>query len=299
MYPPAFKTIACNLRNKPEKYSIRCISDLLEVSKFTIHRWINIKSSPERKKRNKCLISYEKEKDIRDYIQSNPNCRLKDIKERLKEQYDKDVSLSIICRYLRLLRISYKKTTIQHYTDLDRLMKQRKEFEERIKNIPKNRIVSLDESYFYKRMIRSYGYSNVGEKCIVNHKAGLKKYSLLLAISMKKILSYEIETTNFNRHNFYVFLKKKLLLIIKNKVIIMDNASFHHCKEITSLIRRSGNEVLFVPPYSPQYNPIEVVFRMLKSRLCLLSEIDINDISQELSLISKKNLKAIFKSCLT
>jgi transposase len=296
MYPEILQAIACNLRNRPEKYSIRAVSNLLGVSKSTIHRWMHLKFKAERKGRTRSLICYEKV--IRDYVGLNPNCRLKDIKEFLKERYEKNVSISTICRYLRLLRISYKKTTIQHYTNWDRLIKQRIEFEEKIKNIPKSRFVSLDESYFYRRMIRSYGYSNVGEKCIVKNRVNMKKHSLMLAISMKKVLAYEVESANFNRRNFYTFLKNKLLPVIRNKIIIMDNVSFHRCKEILSLIKRSGNEVLFIPPYSPEYNPIEVVFHMLKSRLCLLIEIGYNDIVRELSLILPHNLKRIFKACL-
>lgn len=296
MYPDILQTIACNLRNKPEKYSIRVISNLLSIPKSTIHRWINFKFKTNKRTRIKSLFCYDKV--IRDYITINPTCRLKDIKYHLCQTYSKVVSISTICRYLRLLGISYKKTTIQHYSNWNRLIKQRKEFENKIKTIPKNRLISLDESYFYKRLIRSYGYSNVGEKCIVNNRVGMKKYSLMLAISAEKILTYAIENTNFNRYNFYSFLEWKLLPMIKDKIIIMDNASFHRCKEIIKLIKDSGNEVLFIPPYSPQYNPIEIVFHMLKSKLCLLTEIKFNDIINNLRLITSCDLKRIFNACL-
>ena len=247
-------------------HSIRTISNLLSVSQSTIHRWVNRKIQLCRKRKIKSLVCYEK--IIGNYVRLNPDCRLKDIKESLVERYGKIVSLSTICRYLRLLGISYKKITIQNYTDWGKLIQQRVEFEKKIKSIPKDRVISLDESYFYKRMIRSYGYSNIGEKCIVKNRAGMKKYSLLLVISIKKILAYEFQLANFNSYSFYLFLQTKLLPIIKNKIIIMDNASFHKCKEGINLIRTHGCEVMFIPPYSPQYNPIEIVFRMLKSIVC-------------------------------
>jgi len=115
-------------------------------------------------KRNGTLFSYEKV--IRKYMEENSNCRLRDVREYLKEQYNKHVSLSTICRYLRLLGISYKKITFRHYTDWNRLIEQKRIFEEKIKTIPKNEIISLDESYFYRRMIRSYGYSKVGKNVL-------------------------------------------------------------------------------------------------------------------------------------
>jgi ppGpp synthetase/RelA/SpoT-type nucleotidyltranferase len=76
MYPEILQAIACNLRNRPEKYSIRAVSNLLGVSKSTIHRWMHLKFKAERKGRTRSLICYEKV--IRDYVGLNSDCRLKD-----------------------------------------------------------------------------------------------------------------------------------------------------------------------------------------------------------------------------
>ncbi len=71
-----------------------------------------------------------------------------------------------------------------------------------------------------------------------------------------------------NKKNiFYNYLENELLPKIRNKYILMDNVSFHRSKEIIEIIKKSGNEVLFIPPYSPQFNPIECVFHILKSKL--------------------------------
>jgi predicted transcriptional regulator len=86
MYPAILQSIANNLRNRPEKYSIRTISNLLTVSKSTIHRWVNRKVQLSRKRKIKSLNSYEK--IVRDYVKSNPACRLKDLKELFVDIYD-------------------------------------------------------------------------------------------------------------------------------------------------------------------------------------------------------------------
>ena len=46
----------------------------------------------------------------------------------------------------------------------------------------------------------------------------------------------------------------------------MDNASFHKKKEIFRIAKDAGHDVLFLPPYSPDFNPIEKVFAILKKR---------------------------------
>lgn len=43
----------------------------------------------------------------------------------------------------------------------------------------------------------------------------------------------------------------------------MDNVSFH--KKTVNIIKNSGNHILFIPPYSPEFNPIEEVFSHLKA----------------------------------
>ncbi len=50
----------------------------------------------------------------------------------------------------------------------------------------------------------------------------------------------------------------------KNSVLVMDNAKIHHDEEMINLIERIGCKVLFLPPYSPDYNPIEIAFSTLK-----------------------------------
>lgn len=50
----------------------------------------------------------------------------------------------------------------------------------------------------------------------------------------------------------------------KNSVLVMDNAKIHHDEEMINLIESIGCRVLFLPPYSPDYNPIELAFSTLK-----------------------------------
>ena len=50
----------------------------------------------------------------------------------------------------------------------------------------------------------------------------------------------------------------------KNSVLVMDNAKIHHDKEMINVIERIGCKVLFLPPYSPDYNPIKIAFSTLK-----------------------------------
>jgi transposase len=58
----------------------------------------------------------------------------------------------------------------------------------------------------------------------------------------------------------------------------MDNARFHHCIEITTLLRDSGFILLYLPPYSPFLNPIENSFSKWKSHVISLNPTNENQL---------------------
>ena len=51
----------------------------------------------------------------------------------------------------------------------------------------------------------------------------------------------------------------------KNSVIVMDNAKIHHDEKLVESIKQMGCKVLYLPPYSPDFNPIETAFSSLKA----------------------------------
>src|SRR5437660_1115159 len=52
-----------------------------------------------------------------------------------------------------------------------------------------------------------------------------------------------------------------------NSVLVLDNARIHYDEEWISIVEGLGGRVLFLPPYSPDFNPIETVFSVIKSWL--------------------------------
>lgn len=76
----------------------------------------------------------------------------------------------------------------------------------------------------------------------------------------------------------------------------MDNVSFHKCKEIRETIEKTNNEILFIPPYSPELNPIEEVFSMFKAKIVRTSEKHIIDsIKSVINSIKNSNFENYYK----
>ena len=89
---------------------------------------------------------------------------------------------------------------------------------------------------------------------------------------MEGILEYETVQSSVDGDTFYEFVNLKLLPLLmpfdgKNhhSVMVMDNASTHHVNGISELIATAGSLLIYLPPYSPDYNPIEEAFSKVKT----------------------------------
>jgi len=133
------------------------------------------------------------------------------------------------------------------------------------------------------------------KKCVVESPLKLKKKSLLMAISNNKIVNYLITEKNINSKIYLDFIKNSKM---NNKVIICDNVPFHKTKQVVKEIEKN-NKLIFIPPYSPEYNPIEMVFSQIKRNLRFRysemdKDLDLNLIS-EIENISKEQLGRYFR----
>ena len=118
-------------------------------------------------------------------------------------------------------------------------------------------IVYMDESGFEAETIRSHGYAPIGKPCIDSYNwQGKKRTNVIGALYDKTLFALDYFEKNINGDIFYNWCKDTLIPSLKTKcVIVMDNASFH--KRVQRLLNRHGHRLLFLPPYSPDLNPIE------------------------------------------
>lgn len=80
-----------------------------------------------------------------------------------------------------------------------------------------------------------------------------------------KLLSPFLFQGTTNTTIFNTWLKESLLPVLKEgSTLIMDNATFHKSQETRNLVRAAGCKILFLPPYSPDLNPIEQVWANIK-----------------------------------
>ena len=91
--------------------------------------------------------------------------------------------------------------------------------------------------------------------------------SAIAAMNSAEIICYKLCEGSVNGDVFYRFIQENLLPNLLpfdgynvNSVVIMDNCSVHHVSEVLELLHSVGVFVIFLPPYSPDFNPIEECF---------------------------------------
>jgi len=151
-----------------------------------------------------------------------------------------------------------KKTLFHPKADeVSRLIFQLKLF--RYEVLEKRPIVYLDESGFAVDTPRDRGYSPKGEKCYGCkdwHARG--RLNAIGAISDFKLFSVCLFDCNIDADIFYTWLTQDLLpALAPRSVIVLDNATFHKRDDILMAVQKQGHCLEFLPPYSPDLNPIE------------------------------------------
>ena len=121
------------------------------------------------------------------------------------------------------------------------------------------------DTYFY----REHAWAVRGEK--VYAKVAGRKYertSIVAGKCGKSVIS-ALQYSGTMDSNLFEFWFKEILPkeVHKNSVIIMDNAAFHPKNELYKLAQNVNCELLFLPPYSPDLNPIEKFCAWLKRKL--------------------------------
>lgn len=123
----------------------------------------------------------------------------------------------------------------------------------------KKPLVFIDESGFSNGLARNYGYSPKGQPCY-GCKDWLAKgrTNAIAALLGTTLLTVTLFDGNINSHVFYSWMTQCLIPVLPQKsVLFMDNVSFHKREDILQAIEKAGHQVEFLPPYSPDLNPIE------------------------------------------
>lgn len=125
----------------------------------------------------------------------------------------------------------------------------------------------LDESGFAVDMPRRYGYAQIGKRCYGSCNWQARGRINVIGASMNMtIISIGLFDTHIDSDIFYQWTVECLLPNLReNSIIVLDNAAFHKRQDIQDAIRKAGHTLEYLPPYSPDLNPIEYKWAQAKA----------------------------------
>lgn len=159
-----------------------------------------------------------------------------------------------------------KKTPIARERDRPAVIALREAFAERQASLDASRLVFLDESGFRLGTPPHYGWAPVGEKAPGKVTAGRwRTMTMIGALALDGWRGFMTIDAATDRDVFLAYVQQELLPNLEQgDLVVMDNLSAHKDADVVAAIRSAGADVLFLPPYSPEYNPIEKAWAKLK-----------------------------------
>ena len=214
-------------------------------------------------------VHAEAEEGVIDFLEEYPTARRDEVCDFLWDEYDIQCVPMTAGRVLQKLRLTHKVAQRVHREQDAEL--RAAYLAKVVEHYSAEQVIAVDESAANERTKdRRYGWSPKGMPCRVKlHGRKSHRWSILPALGIGGFLYWEVYHGSFNAERFVGFIERLLPRMTPypgpRSVLLLDNASTHHSAALEPLCAAHGVRLLYLPPYSPDLNPIELSFNELKA----------------------------------
>jgi len=165
------------------------------------------------------------------------------------------------------------------------------------------RLVFIDETWTATNMTRTHGRCPKGQRLRMGFPHGHRKTTTLVAgLRTTGMVAPMVIDGPINGEWFEAYVGQVLVPTLKpGDVVILDNLSSHKRVAARVLVEAAGAKLIFLPPYSPDFNPIEKAFSKLKAHLQKNAERTVAGlwdlIGKLIDLIKPQECQNYFRSC--
>ena len=135
------------------------------------------------------------------------------------------------------------------------------------RKIDPRRLIFADETWIKTNMTRLRGWSKRGTplKARVPH-GNWQTLTFMAGLRLDRIDAPWVRDGPINRESFEAWVETQLIPLLKpGDIVVLDNLSSHKSAKAKKAIKAAGAHLFFLPPYSPDLNPIEQAFAKLKT----------------------------------
>ncbi|HMB77109.1 MAG TPA: IS630 family transposase [Kiloniellaceae bacterium] len=203
-------------------------------------------------------------------IEEAPDITLAEIAAQLDEAHGLTVAQSTVWRLLDRHAMTFKKKTA-HACEQQRadVLRHRQAWFDAQLDLEPERLVFIDETGASTKMARRYGRSPRGERCRAPVPHGHWKTTTFVgALRLEGMTAPMVLDGAMHGAAFLAYVEQVLApTLTPGDIVIMDNLPAHKSVAVRHAIEAAGAELRFLPPYSPDFNPIEMAFSKLKAFL--------------------------------
>lgn len=183
------------------------------------------------------------------------------------------------------------------------MQQQRLEFWQLMQGVLAKDLIFIDESGLNLALTRLFARSPKGQRArgARPQKRG-KNVSLIGAIGLNGLITQVSLLGGTDGLTFEAFIAQKLVPHLwPEACVLMDNCSIHKGKEIEALLTKAGAKLIYLPPYSPDFSPIENCWSKIKSVLRSIGARNYLDLAKAIEeafdKVSLKDIQGWFTHC--
>jgi transposase len=203
-------------------------------------------------------------------IKAKPDMTIMELREKIRERHGLGFGYGTVWRFFARHRITRKKKT-GHASEQDRedVAAAREDWFEGQLDLDPSKLVFIDETAISTNMARRYGWAPRGKRCRASVPFGHRKTTTLIAaLRCDRIDAPMTIDGALDGDSFLAYVRQVLAPALSaGETVLMDNVPTHKVAGVREAIEAKGAGVLYLPAYSPDFNPIEKSFSKIKSIL--------------------------------
>ena len=203
-------------------------------------------------------------------IKTKPDTTIMELRDKLRERHGLSLGYGTVWRFLARHKITRKKKT-GHASEQERedVEASREAWFEGQLDLDPKKLVFIDETSISTSMARRFGWAPRGERCRAPIPFGHWKTTTFVAgLRVDRIDAPMTIEGALDGEAFLAYVEQVLApTLSKGETVVMDNVPLHKVAGVSEAITAKGASVLYLPAYSPDFDPIEKFFSKFKSIL--------------------------------
>src|SRR4249919_3965587 len=203
-------------------------------------------------------------------VTTRPDATIAELREWLSKTHQVSASTGLMWKTLAALDLTFKKKSLRA-AEQDRpdVAEARTQWRQKQPSLTPNRLVFIDETWVKTNLTRMYGRAPRGKRLIDAVPHGHWKTTTFIgALRCDAVTAVGVIDGPINGELFLAYVEQVLVPTLRpGDVVIMDNLRSHKVAGVCEAIEGAGAKLMFIPPYSPDLNPIEQAFAKLKALL--------------------------------